>query len=250
MSLFISFEGGEGSGKSTQTEILHTRIQGVGIPTLLVREPGSTQLGNYLRSWLKSERRRKISHAAETFLFSAARAELIEKTIKPELNRHNMVVIADRYVDSTTAYQGYGRRLQLKELDVVNRLVTQSVMPSITFLLDCPPEEGLKRVGSFHNLSDFTSHKSSGASRMDHDGTRRFEEEPLEFHRRVRAGYLEMVKQEPKRWRIISATQSVDAIANAIWEHVEEHLPMDKGIDANDTTLPLRTDDGEKNSTN
>ena len=248
MSLFISFEGGDGSGKSTQAEMLRTRLQRAGIPSLLVREPGTTPLGDYLRAWLKRERRTKISHAAEAFLFSAARAELVEKTIKPELNRQNTVVIADRYVDSTTAYQGYGRRLHLKELDVVNRLATQGVIPSLTFLLDCLPEEGLKRVGSFHDAPDLTPLVSSGSSRMDHEGTRRFEEESLGFHRRVRAGYLKMVDQEPERWCVIDATQSVEAISDAVWNRVEEWLSIHEGVGAEDATLPLWADHGEKSS--
>ena len=114
--MFISFEGGEGSGKSTQAELLRERLQGSGISCLLVREPGTTPLGVFLRQRLRMEQRREdaISPIAELFMFGAARAELVAKVLKPALERPDMVVIADRYADSTTAYQGYGRRRDLR----------------------------------------------------------------------------------------------------------------------------------------
>ena len=126
MSLFISFEGGEGSGKTTQAEILARRLEKAGTSTLLVREPGTTALGVYLRDWLKRERRKgeAISSFAELFLFEAARAELFAKVIRPALARDSSVIIADRFADSTTAYQGYGRRLSLESIDLVNRIAT------------------------------------------------------------------------------------------------------------------------------
>ena len=241
MSLFISFEGGEGSGKTTQADALRQRLQQAGISVVSLREPGSTSLGDYLRGWLVRERRNKISHGAEAFLFAAARAELVAKTIKPTLKRPNTVVITDRYVDSTTAYQGYGRRLRLKDLDVVNHLSTQGVMPSLTFLLDCAPEEGLKRVGSLRAARGLTAIEAHEASRMDKEGTRRFEEEPIEFHERVRAGYLKIAGREPGRWCVIDATRSVEQISEIVWERVREQLPHDMSPDAgeSDSNLPL-----------
>ncbi len=203
MSIFISFEGGEGSGKTTQAEILSGWLRQAGFPTLLVHEPGTTPLGQYLRKWLKREG--SMSHEAELFLFAAARAELVAKVINPALEEKK-IVVADRYADSTVAYQGYGRRLRLKYVRMVNDLATQGATPDLTFFLDCPPERGLER---------------RQASRLDQEGTRRFEEETLKFHRRVREGYLKIASREPERWCIIDATKGPDQISAEIWGRVQ-----------------------------
>ena len=234
MSPFISFEGGEGSGKSSQAEILRQRLQQAGVSSLLVREPGTTALGDYLKAWLKREQRRKTSSSAEALLFAAARAELVSKTIKPALASPRTVVIADRYADSTTAYQGYGRRLRLKDVDAVNCLATQGIMPDLTFLLDCSPEVGLRRVGSFHDTGRSDTPETVGPVRMDREGTRRFESESLAFHKRVRAGYLKISKREPDRWCLIDATKSVDEISDIVWARVEVVMAQDMGADSSE----------------
>ena len=223
MSLFISFEGGEGTGKTTQARILHERLQQSGVHALLVREPGTTPLGNYLRSWLKREHPRgeTVSHRAELLLFAAARAELVAKIVRPELERPGIVVIADRYADSSTSYQGYGRRIRLDYIRVVNSLATQDITPDVTFLLDLPPTEGLDRVGSAQSklLID-----ELGVSRIDEEGMRRFEEESSEFHQRIRSGYSKMAKQDPARWTILDATRSMDEISEVVWARVQDKL--------------------------
>ena len=223
MSLFVSFEGGEGSGKSLQADSLRENLQHAGVDVVLVREPGSTSLGDYLRTWLKKEKRQRISYMAEAFLFASARTELVAKTIKPALKRRNTVVIADRYADSTTAYQGYGRRLRLKDVNGINSLATMGIMPDLTFLLDCAPEVGLGRVGAFR-VTDLESLQASGASRTDPEGTRRFESESLEFHERVRSGYLKIAAHEPDRWCVIDATKPVEEIDGLVWARVQERL--------------------------
>ena len=223
MSLFVSFEGGDGSGKSLQADSLRKHLQHAGVHAVLVHEPGTTSLGDYLRTWLKQEKRESISSTAEALLFASARAELVAKTIKPALKRRNTVVIADRYADSTTAYQGYGRRLRLKDVNVINSLATKGIVPDLTFLLDCTPEVGLGRVGAFR-VTGLESLQASGASRTDPEGTRRFESESLEFHERVRAGYLKIAAHEPDRWCVIDATKPVEEIDGLVWARVEERL--------------------------
>ena len=122
MSVFISFEGGEGSGKTSQAKLLRDQLIKTGIYTVLIHEPGSTPLGDYLRNWLKKEqpKHQVISHQAEALLFAAARAELVSKVIKPTLAQIRTVIITDRYSDSTIAYQGYGRGIPLDDLEPVN----------------------------------------------------------------------------------------------------------------------------------
>ncbi len=239
MGLFISFEGGEGSGKSTQAETLAGRLEREGFHSTLVREPGTTPLGWYLRDWLKREKRRgeNISHGAELFLFAAARAEFVAKVLTPALKGDRRIVIADRYADSTTAYQGYGRRLPLDDIARINRLATLGKTPTLTFLLDCSPVEGLKRVGSLQIRLPMERADGSRQKRMDREGTSRFEEESLSFHERVRIGYLDLAKKEPDRWAVIDATESIETISEAIWERTQRHL------------APLGSDNGEQAST-
>ena len=223
MSLFVSFEGGEGSGKSTQIQLLADRLDKAGIDCLTVHEPGSTPLGWYVRDWLKRGvvAEDTISHNAELFLFAAARAELVTKMIQPALRSSSRVVIADRYVDSTIAYQGYGRIICLDDLAVINRLATHEIMPDMTILLDCTPEEGLARIGSFQLRLPLGSGELVS---REEEGTR-FEQEAVEFHRRLRAGYLKMAEQEPERWRVVDATGSLEKVAEVVWRHVSERLP-------------------------
>ena len=251
--MFISFEGGEGSGKSTQAESLRERLQREGISCLLVREPGTTPLGLFLRQRLRREQRREdsISPIAELFMFGAARAELVAKVLKPALERPDTVVIADRYADSTTAYQGYGRRRDLRDVNLVNRLATDGAMPDLTFLLDCPPQKGLERVASSQARLLLGPHDATEPGRVDEEGSRRFEEESPEFHDRVRAGYLKMAKQEPERWCVIDATRSMDEISETIWERVAAQIRLNVADDppATGPTLPLWAGQSDDSST-
>ena len=226
MGLFISFEGGEGSGKSTQAATLARRLGREGFPPTLIQEPGTTPLGWYLRDWLKAEKRRGgiISHGAELFLFAAARAEFVAKVLTPALENSRSVVIADRYADSTTAYQGYGRELPLEVIEQINHLATQGKTPDLTFLLDCSPIEGLKRVGSLQIQLPMEPADGTDPRRLDREGTSRFEEESLTFHERVREGYLELAQQEPDRFCVIDATDPMDTISDTIWNRVRQRL--------------------------
>jgi dTMP kinase len=205
MSLFITFEGGEGSGKSTQSKLLYRRLVKLAVPVLLIHEPGVTALGKKIARILKwsDNQNINISPPAELLLFNASRAQLLTEVINPGLGKGE-VIICDRYADSTTAYQGYGRGLDPKTVAAANRAGTEGLLPAITILLDMPVEEGIKRK----------KNKKSD----------RFEIENVSFHRRVRDGYLKMAKAEPKRWLVIDARQSREKIAGIIWQRVRQLL--------------------------
>ena len=227
MAVFISFEGGEGSGKSTQAEILLSRLPEFTTPVRYVREPGGTELGDdYVRELIKRglPREKVISDQAELLLFSASRAEIVFKLIKPQLSVPNAVVIADRYVDSTTAYQGYGRGIPLDQVEVVNLLATQGVMPDLTFLLDLPPVDGLTRTKVLQLGFPFDDSVLHPDDVRVKEG-RRFEDEPLEFHERVREGYLELAANEPDRFCVIDATLPERRVSELIWEEVCGRFP-------------------------
>jgi dTMP kinase len=219
--LFISFEGGEGSGKSTHASQLLKRIQEAGYTATLIHEPGSTSLGWSIRELAKS--REGISPTAELALFAAARAELVEKIIRPEMQKHS-IIIADRYLDSTVAYQGYGRGLDLGSIETLNSIVTQGIKPQRTFLLDLSPEEGLKRVGKPQLSLPLDGENKESLGRADKEGQRRFEDEPIVFHRKVRQGYLELAKGDPERFIVLNANRPVKELEATIWENVQSLL--------------------------
>ena len=219
MALFISFEGGEGSGKSTQVDRLVDALAGVDVPAMKLHEPGSTKLGLHIRGLLKGRpwRGETISPEAELFLFAASRAQLVARLLRKKMETRRLVIIADRYADSTTAYQGYGRRLSIDLVNATNKLATNGLMPHRTFLLDLTPEEGLRRAGS--DKREFSELDQD--ARLDEEGSRRFEEEPRAFHERVRKGYLALADEEPGRWVLIDASQDEDSVFEAIWSHIQ-----------------------------
>ncbi|MCH9037129.1 MAG: dTMP kinase [Chloroflexi bacterium] len=218
MQLFISFEGGECTGKTTQSELLRDRLLELGHRCVLVHEPGGTALGDRLRGFIKGEL--PITYEAELFLFSAARTELVSKVIKPSLDK-GIIVITDRYVDSTTAYQGYGRRLDLGCIESINSLSTQGILPDLTILLDMPPDDALKRLASLQMELSLGVDSQTPQGRVDHQGQRKFEEETLDFHRRVRKGYLALAKDDTHRWMVVDASQPSEVVSKAIRERVE-----------------------------
>jgi dTMP kinase len=191
--LFITFEGGEGSGKSTQADLLAQRLEGAGQRVLRLREPGGTPLGEELRQLLL-HRQTAISPAAELLLFLAARAELVQSVLQPAL-AEEAIVICDRFSDSTFAYQGYGRGLDLAELRRVNAFATDRLVPDLTVLLDLPVAAGRAR------------------KQRDEDA---FQREDDAFHERVRQGYLELARQDPDRWLVLDAILPVEELARAI----------------------------------
>jgi len=203
MSLFITFEGGEGSGKSVQAKALFRRLSELAVPVLLTHEPGGTPFGEKLGRWLKWAKSAEISPLTELMLFNASRAQLVAEVIKPNL-KSGKVVICDRYADSTTVYQGYGRGLDLAMVKATNKAATQGLKPDLTILLDIAVEKGLAR---------------KLAKKQD-----RFEQEAAIFHYRVREGYLKLAAAEPRRWLVIDASQSRGKVADVIWQRVSRLL--------------------------
>ena len=203
MFLFITFEGGEGSGKSVQARALYRRLSKLKVPVLLTHEPGGTPFGRRIGRWLKWAQNTDISPLAELMLFNASRAQLVAEVIKPAL-ASGKVVISDRFDDSTTVYQGYGRGLDLSMVKAVNKAATQGLTPDLTVLLDAPVESCFARKGE---------------EKRD-----RFEREVKAFHNKVRAGYLELAKEEPRRWLVVNASQSKAKIAEIIWQRVGQML--------------------------
>lgn len=201
--IFITFEGGEGSGKSTQARALARRLRRRGISLLLTHEPGGEPLAARLRRLLKGNS--ALAPEAELLLFAASRAQLTARVIRPAL-RAGQWVVCDRYADSTLAYQGYGRGLDMEAIRAANRMATGGITPHLTVLLDVPAQVGLAR------------------KHADND---RFVREPLAFHRRVRQGYRRLARAEPERWLVVNATLPQKEIARIIWQRVARLLPGD-----------------------
>jgi dTMP kinase len=203
MSFFITLEGVEGCGKSTQSELLRQRLEQVAIPVLLTHEPGVTALGERITELLKWTDNVPISPLAELLLFNASRAQLVTEIIVPALEK-GTIVICDRYADSTTAYQGYARGLSLDMVAEANQMGTQGLVPDLSILLDIPVEEGMAR---------------KQGERPD-----RFETESVAFHRRVRDGYHKLAEAEPWRWLIIDGTRDRETVAGIIWHGISKLL--------------------------
>lgn len=199
--VLITFEGGEGSGKSSQARALYRHLLRSGVPTVLTHEPGGEPLARKLRRLLKGQD--QVEPVAELLLFAASRAQLVSRVIRPALER-GMVVISDRFADSTFAYQGYGRGLDLELIRRANQMATGGLQPDLTILLDLHAEAGLERKG------------------RDRD---RFRREPVDFHQRVRQGYLKLAGAEPGRWLVVDATLPRREIARRIWERVAHFIP-------------------------
>ena len=234
-ALFIAFEGGEGSGKSTQAESLLQRFSEAGHRAVLVREPGTTTLGLYLREYLKSKR--PLTLESELLLFAAARAQLVAEEIRPTLER-GITVVADRYTGSTVAYQGYGRGIRRDVIDYLNDYVTGGLVPDITFLLDTEPTEGLERVGSPQMQMALMPEDSVDVGRADLAEQRRFEDQTMGFHKRVRRGYLELARTAPG-WQIVDARLPVEQLSDRVWEAVTQILPESSSDDASSTATAL-----------
>ena len=219
--LFIVFEGGEGSGKSTQAELLYRRLTEAQHAAVLVREPGTTTLGLYLREYLKSKQ--PLAPESELLLFVAARAQLVADQIRPSLEQGTHV-IADRFTGSTVAYQGYGRGIGRDVIDYLNNYCTGGLAPDVTFLLDIDPEQGLHRVGKPQLQMALMTGEGPEVGRADAAGQRRFEDQSRAFHNRVRRGYLEQSKSG-RGWRTLDARLPVEELSENIWETVSELLP-------------------------
>jgi dTMP kinase len=209
LSLFVTFEGAEGCGKSTQARALWQRLVRRGIPAVLTYEPGGTALGNRLRYVLKRRLQDKISPLGELFLFAACRVQIVNEVIRPSL-KQGKIVICDRFSDSTVVYQGYGRGLNLETIEEINELATQGIKPHLTVLLDIPARKGLSRKMSRSND--------------------RFEAENIAFHHKIRDGYLKLAAEEPERWLVIDATLPRVKIGKIVWDRVSRLIQAEKVI--------------------
>ena len=195
--LFITFEGGDGCGKTTQIKLLDEYLRKKGYKTLLTREPGSIGLGEKVREILLNYDG-EVSSVCESFLFLADRAQNVDCIIKPALEE-GAIVICDRHTDSSVAYQGYGRGLDIERINMLNNIATSGLKPDLTIVLDVDVETSQARVGSEKD-------------RMESAG--------IEFFERVRKGYLEIAKQEPERVKVVDAKQTIEDIHNQILELV------------------------------
>ncbi|HHB89888.1 MAG TPA: dTMP kinase [Anaerolineae bacterium] len=199
---FITFEGIEGSGKTTQIKLLMAWLQTRTERALLTREPGGTAIGEQVRAILLNPDNTEMTPEAEILLFSAARAQIVREVIRPRLEE-GWIVICDRFADSTLAYQGYGHGLPLDDLLQITEFATGGLWPDLTIYLDLDVETGLRR-------------KAATPEEWN-----RMEAQAIDFHKRVRAGYLALAKQNPDRWLVIDADQPVEAIQAQIRARVE-----------------------------
>jgi dTMP kinase len=203
VSLFITFEGPEGSGKSTQIRWLAAALEARNLPVLSTREPGGTTIGNAIRAILLDPARTEMSPRAETLLFNAARAQIVDQIIRPALAT-GTVVLCDRYADSTLAYQGYGHGQALEPLRRLGEYATTGLKPDLTIFLDIDVQEGLRRK------------QSGGAEEWN-----RMEEKALAFHQAVRRGYLQLAAEEPERWLVVDAAQRIETVHATILARVQ-----------------------------
>jgi dTMP kinase len=204
---FITLEGGEGTGKSTQVKLLATWLGGRGIDVLQTREPGGAPGAERIRELLVKGDADRWTPIAETLLHSAARADHLERTIRPALAAGRWV-ICDRFADSTTAYQGYGHGVPFDVIDSLFKAVVGDTAPDLTLILDLPVEQGLQRA----------------AARAGHEN--RYEQMAVEFHDRLRNGFLAIARQNPRRCAVIDANRGVDAIQSDIQAEVRRRLGL------------------------
>ena len=205
MACFIVFEGGDGSGKSTQARSLSRRLRNRGIKVLRTREPGGTPLGQSLRRLLKSGD--PMAPISELMLFEAARAQLVQQVIRPFLDQGG-VVIADRFTSSTVAYQGYGRGLDRELIERLNREATGGLEPDLTVLLDLPVKKALAR-------------KEGENAGVNGD---KFDDAPVDFHRKIRRGYRALAASDPEGWLVLDGERPPEELSRVVWAKVQTIL--------------------------
>lgn len=208
--MFISFEGIEGCGKTTQVHRLSCRLEGLGIPVLSTREPGGTSVGREIRAILLDARNQHLSPLAELFLYAADRSQHMDEVVRPALAKGKWV-LCDRFFDATTVYQGYSRGLDMRLIRLLNETATGGLLPDITFLLDCPVDIGLRRA--IHRNKE-----------QDMEGQDRFEQERKQFHESVREGYLRLSVKEKDRFIVIDATLEEKEMDAVIYAHIRPLL--------------------------
>lgn len=213
MGLFITFEGVEGSGKSTQARLLYEHLHELGYPVILVREPGGTRISDTIRRVVLDLRHTEMIPMTEILLFSAARAQLVGEVVRPYLD-HGGIVLCDRYADSTYAYQGYGLGRDLEELRVITEMATGGLQPDMTLFLDLSAEEGLERKQSKRQLMRRPGERPPD-SRQQIEWNR-LDARELAFHQRVEAGYRALIERSPERWHRFDAQVTMEELAAQI----------------------------------
>lgn len=208
--MFITFEGIEGCGKSTQARRLVNRLREASVPLVFTLEPGGTRVGQDIRRILLDSRNRSLSPLAELFLYEADRVQHVEEIIKPALEQRKWVV-CDRFFDATTVYQGFAREQDMKLIRDLNEKACSGIGPDITFLIDCPVEIGLERALKRNEA-------------VLEEGQDRFEREKEDFHEAVRQGYLTMAKEDPERIVVVDGTLNEDELEAVIFEHVRPFM--------------------------
>lgn len=209
--LFITFEGVEGCGKTTQIRLVEDFLKLKGYDTVLTREPGGTHIGDQIRKILLSVENRAMFPVAELFLYAAARSQHVFEVIEPALKEGN-IVLCDRFADATTAYQGAARKVERDFLVQVHKIATGGLKPDLTILLDLPAEIGLERAWERNERECLTGKED------------RFEQEAVEFHERVRKGYLEIAREEPFRVKVFNALEPIDTVHQRIVQEIMKVL--------------------------
>lgn len=209
--LFLSFEGADGAGKTTQAALLKQRLDNLGFKVVLTREPGGTPIGEAIRSILLNPDFKEMSISCEALLYSAARAQLVAQRIKPYLEE-GLIVICDRYLDSSLVYQGFAGGEDPEIIEKINLWATKELLPDLTFLLDIETEEGFSRL------------KKGGKNAPSSWPMDRIEQKPPDFHLRVRQGYLQLAADNPHRFFIIQAADRPEAVHEKVWAKTLELL--------------------------
>jgi dTMP kinase len=208
--LFITFEGIEGCGKSTQAKRLVNRLRELAVPLVFTLEPGGTNVGQKIRRILLDSRNQYLSPLTELLLYAADRAQHVEEVIKPALEQEKWV-LCDRFFDATTVYQGYARGLDMKLIVTLNEKASPGIRPDITFLIDCAVEIGLERALKRNRI-------------QFQEGQDRFEREKKDFHEAVREGYLTMAMEDRERFVVVDGTLKEDELEEVIFRHVEPFI--------------------------
>ncbi|MCZ6672438.1 MAG: dTMP kinase [Verrucomicrobia bacterium] len=205
--LFITFEGSEGTGKTTQIQRLASKLENQGRKVIVSREPGGTPLGEEIRHLLKhASSGQSMVPRAELLLFEASRAQHVDELIQPNLDQGN-VVICDRFLDSTTVYQGVARAIDADAVDSINQFAIGVTLPVVTVLIDLDPEEGFRRIQSRNT-----------------EPPDRMEQEHIDFYKSVRQGYLKLAGNHPERFLVVDGQQSIDAVEQFIWDGIKERI--------------------------
>lgn len=213
MQKFITFEGIEGSGKSTQIKLVAEYLSKKKVPLIVTQEPSGTDIGRKIGIILFNRQHNNMCAETEMFLFCAARAQHVREVIMPAL-KQNKVVLCDRFSDATYAYQGAGRGLDSKFIRLINDYSSMLLKPALTLLFDLPAEIGLHRANARND-------KLKEASSID-----RFEKETMDFHKRIRKSYLSLLKNEPNRFRLIDANRDVDMIQKEVRGYISDFINL------------------------